>query len=97
MLNALKSGVIKKRVSEVDARAAMEDFLALPIPTVSGVTLFRNAFDIALTYDCAFYDALYIALADSEQCTLIHADGKLRNSLGGSFPHELWIEDYTAS
>ncbi len=97
VLNALKSGVGRERISETEARASMDDFLGLPFPTVSGATLFRNAFDIALTYDCAFYDSLYLALADSEQCPLIHADRRLHNTLAGRFRRELWIEDYAAS
>ena len=94
VLNSLKSGIIRNRVSEADARAAMEDFLALPITTVSGPTLLRNAFEIAVRYDTPYYDSLYLALADSEQCPLIHADRRLHNTLAGRFPREVWIEEY---
>ncbi len=97
VLNSLKSGIIRSRVSEADARAAMVDFLRLPITTVSGPTLLRNAFEIALLYDAPYYDSLYLALADSEQCPMIHADRRLHNTLAGRFPRELWIEDVAAT
>lgn len=72
----------------------MRDFLRLEIPTISGSDLFALGFEFALRFDCAFYDALNLALADQAECPFVHADRRLRNTLNGRFARELWIEDY---
>lgn len=92
-LNALRTGVRMQRITERRARGMMLDFLALRIPTVPGTRLFETAFDVALRYDCAFYDALYLTLADLAGCQFVHADRRLRNALAGRFARELWIEE----
>lgn len=94
VLNALRTGVRMDRLHADDAEDAMQDFLNLGVPTVAGPSLFVSGFRTALAYDCAFYDGLYLALADRADCPLIHADRRLRNTLHGTFPYERWIEDY---
>ena len=96
VINALRTGIRMRRITADDARAAVQDFLALSIPTVSGSSLYTNAFEYALRFDCAYYDGLYLVLAENENCPIIHADRRLRNTLDGRFPRELWIQDYTS-
>ena len=97
VLNALRTGVRMERLRPDDAEGAMQDFLSLGVPTVAGPSLFVSGFRTALAFDCAFYDGLYLTLADQAGCPLIHADRRLRNTLQGTFPNERWIEDYTPS
>ena len=96
VLNALRTGVRMQRLDAHDAEEAMHDFLALAIPTVAGPRLIVAGFRYALNYDCAFYDDLYLALADQADCPLMHADRRLRNTLQGRLPNELWIVNYTS-
>lgn len=93
-LNALRTGIRMRRISSDQATTAMNDFLELAVPTVDGPSLFRAGFDVSLTYDCAFYDGLYLALAEQARCPLLHADRRLHNTLRGRFASELWIGDY---
>jgi predicted nucleic acid-binding protein len=93
VLNALRTGVRMRRVRADDAEEAVHDFLDLAIPTVAGRSLFVAGFTYALSYDCAFYDGLYLTLADQAGCPLLHADRRLHNALQGRFSREFWIED----
>lgn len=95
-INALRTSIRMRRFTGEDARAMLLDFLSMSIPTVAGAPLYAYAFEISLKYDCAFYDGLYLALTESENCPFVHADRLLRNTLAGRFNHELWIEDYAA-
>ena len=96
-LNALRTGVRMERLRAHDAEEVMHAFLDLGIPTVVGSALFVPAFGIALAYNCAFYDGLYLALANETGSSLVHADRRLLNTLQGRFTGELWIEDYGAA
>jgi predicted nucleic acid-binding protein len=93
-INALCTGVRTRRIGVPDAEAAVRDFLQMGIPTVAGTNLFPVGFRYALQFDCAFYDGLYLALADQSGAPFLHADRRLRNTLGGRFANELWIGDY---
>jgi predicted nucleic acid-binding protein len=59
-----------------------------------GRGLFVRGIDYALSFDCAFYDGLYLALADRVGCPFVHADLRLRNTLRGAFARELWIDNF---
>ena len=94
--NALRTAVRTGRMSSADAREALDAFLQLGIATYRDDEMIRRGFDLAIQYDCAAYDGLYLALAGFAQCALLHADRRLRNTLAGRFARELWIEDYVA-
>ena len=48
--------------------------------------LFYRAVAISSQTRAAFYDCLYVALAEQEGCELVTADDKLINALQGQFP-----------
>jgi predicted nucleic acid-binding protein len=75
---------------------ATDEFLELHIPTVSDDDLLRAARALAYQYGCAFYDGLYLALADRLNLRLITADRKLYE-LVWTHPLVLWITDYHKS
>lgn len=52
-----------------------------PVSLVSTADLLIGALDIALRYERAVYDALYLALAVSESATFVTADVRLVNTL----------------
>lgn len=92
--NAIRSAVRRGRLEPSAGLRALQFFLALAVPTVSGDVLLLNALTTALELDCALYDALYLTLADHAERPLVHADNRLRNTLAGGFPLEVWIDDY---
>ncbi len=67
------------RLTQDDAIQAMEEFLRLAIPTITDDALLRSARTVAFRYGCAFYDGLYLALAERLNIRLITADRKLYN------------------
>jgi len=75
-------------------RQKLADFLSLEIPLAGESELILEAHDLSIRYSASFYDSLYLALAQSLDIPFVHADRRLRDSLRGRFPQELWIEDY---
>jgi predicted nucleic acid-binding protein len=92
--NALLVAAKRYRLDMTTAQLAVSNFLATRIATAGDYAMLTSAFDYASRFDCAFYDALYLVMADRFDCPFVHADHRLRNSLAGRFPREVWIEDY---
>lgn len=82
------------RLSDHDADQALREFLSWSIPTVGADALITSGSHYSRAFGCAFYDGLYLAFADRVGCQFLHADRRLRNTLGGSFGNELGIDDY---
>lgn len=95
--SVLRVAVRRSRLSPLVGRTALLDFLSLQLPTVGDDRLLLSAYDQALTFDCALYDGLYLALADFAECDFVHADLRLHNTLRGRFARERWIEDFASS
>lgn len=95
--NAIRNALRSHRLTLDAARTAMKALAGLPMQSVSLDSLIASGFESALRYDCALYDALYIALADQLGCPFVHADRRLHNTLAGRFPREVWIEGYIAT
>jgi predicted nucleic acid-binding protein len=92
--NALRVAAVRGRISEIEGRTAVREFLSWGIRTVRTDELILAAYDASVTFGCALYDGLYLALALATKSPLIYADDALRRRLGGSFPLALWIGDY---
>ena len=95
--NAIRNALRPGRLTSESARTSLTTLLALSIETVPSSDLIAAAFEAALRFDCAMYDALYLALAEQIGCPFVHADRRLHNTLAGRFPHELWIENYATN
>jgi predicted nucleic acid-binding protein len=92
--NAIRNAVRSDRITEHHAREALALLSGLGVSEIPIGVLLEDGFSAALRFNCALYDGLYIALAELIGCQFIHADLRLRNTLGGRFSMELWIEDY---
>jgi predicted nucleic acid-binding protein len=90
----IRNAIARARISPTQARRAIELFLSLDLHTVRSSSLILLGYDEALTYQCSIYDGLYVALSRLARVSLVHADDRLRRALKGTFPHELWVEDY---
>jgi predicted nucleic acid-binding protein len=95
--NALCNAVRRARMDQNLAQRALSRWVALRIPVVTSDHLMRDAMRLSLAFGCAFYDGLYLALAEATDLPLIHADERLHNTLAGRFPNELWIADVAKS
>ncbi len=83
----------RPRFSVSQAQAAITDFLNLPLPTFADAPLLTAGFLLARQYGIAFYDAVYLALAQREQVRLITADRKCYNRIA-HLPDVLWLGDW---
>ena len=84
--NGLTKAERQRLIPVGDARKLIEDVLrTAPVMHATG-PLFYRAVDISSQTRSAYYDCLYVALAEREGCELVTADERLRNSLGQQFP-----------
>ena len=83
------------RLTLEQGRRAIGEFLALDLETLGDDELVRLAYGITHEYDCAFYDALYLALAQEMGVPFITADGRLYRRVR-AIPTVLWISDFPA-
>ena len=81
------------RLGQDEARDAIEEFLSLPIQTVDANELILSAYSLVHQSGCAFYDALYLALAQSLGAPLITADRRFYQRIQPA-PGVVWLGDY---
>jgi predicted nucleic acid-binding protein len=84
--NVFWTAVKRRRWAFAAADAAVNDALSLKIRTERSRELLPEALAIANAYGCSVNDALYVALANREQTTLITADEKLVRLVAGYLP-----------
>ena len=93
--NALRTGVLKGRLSETEALAALSDFAALSIERPA----FQDTQPLALQLACRFgrsaYDAAYLALAQVNGTWFFTGDRRLFNAVGSQLDYVRWIGDYS--
>lgn len=84
--NALTKAERQKLIPVGDARTLIADVLST-VPVLHAVDpLFYRAVDISSQTRSAFYDCLYVALAEREGCELVTADTRLLANLKPTFP-----------
>ncbi|MDP9364126.1 MAG: type II toxin-antitoxin system VapC family toxin [Chloroflexota bacterium] len=84
------------RVPRDQGETAMAEFLALPIKTYADEPLLPAAFALVHLHGCAFYDALYLALAQRLKIPFVTADRKLLRRID-HLPSILPLSDFPAS
>jgi len=93
--NALVAATLgqRPRITPGLAEQAITEFLSLPIVLYDGPWLALDAFRLARTHGCAYYDALYVALAQRLVIPFVTADRRLFNRVSG-LPGVTWLGDY---
>ena len=86
MGNILWKAVRKERITGKSADEALQSMSDLRIPTFPSHPLLRDAFTIAVRFQCTVYDCTYVALAVASERTLVTADERLANSLAAHLP-----------
>jgi len=82
------------RVDPETARLAVETFLAFGLSIVDDDQLILEALPLVGQHSIAFYDALYLALAQRLAIPLVTADRKLFARCS-HLPEVLWIADHS--
>lgn len=91
---AISTACSRGRVPEEEGRQAIDDFLSWDIEVIDRDQLLRDSFAIARRFGCAFYDALYLALAEAARCSFVYADSRLRAIIQNRAPYALWLGEY---
>ncbi len=84
------------RLTREQGTAAIAEFLALALPTYDDDQLVGAAYEVAHQYGCAFYDGLYLALAQRLGLRFILADERFY-ALIRRLPFVVWLADYDAA
>jgi predicted nucleic acid-binding protein len=84
--NALTKAERQKLIPAGDGRRWIADVLHTAPVLHDIAPVFYRAVAISWQTRSAFYDCLYIALAEQESCELVTADTKLINNLQSLFP-----------
>ncbi|MGH9459029.1 MAG: type II toxin-antitoxin system VapC family toxin [Thermoanaerobaculia bacterium] len=69
-------------ITKEEAIEILKAFAALPLDVYRSAALLPAAFEIAVTLDRSIYDSLYLALATTEDCSLVTADSKFHAVVG---------------
>lgn len=87
MSNALIVAERRSRIGKGDATRLFRNFLKqLPVLHPTLPDLLHRAHAVAEATVASVYDALYVALAEREQCEFVTADDKLVKNLQPAFP-----------
>jgi len=84
------------RLTDIQAQQALTTFLRLGFPTINDNALIAAGYAAAGTYGCAFYDGLYVALAQRLGIPLITSDAKLYRYVR-QLPDVVWIADWESA
>ena len=84
--SALTKAERQKVIAVGDAHPLIKDILNTPPGLHAVDPLFYRAVDLSSQTRSAFYDCLYVALAEREQCQFVTADQTLLNNLSRHFP-----------
>ncbi len=95
--NALRTALIRGRITEADAERALGDFQQLTIRRVSFPALQTLAFRLACEWKQSVYDAAYLALARTRQLPFLTGDRRLWNAVHVGLPWVRWIGDYQSA
>lgn len=93
--NVLWKKYRSKELSLIEADEILMRFKKIALEIIQSQDLLDIAWKIAVEFQRSFYDSLYVALAQFEDCKLVTADKVLMNALSATHlaEHLLWIED----
>ena len=84
--NVLRTRVRRRKMTVAEAESAYADFRSLPYRPLLGRPFLPAAFALALKYDIAVYDALFVAAVQHLGCDGVTADEPLVRAVAADFP-----------
>jgi predicted nucleic acid-binding protein len=92
--NVLWKKCLFQGLGEAEAQSMLNKLDQLDLQITPASELLHESYQIAVQHRRTFYDSLYLALCQREDCPLITADEKLFNAVGASFPNLRWLGDW---
>ena len=93
--NALIVAHRRQRISQDQALQAVADVLTWDFAYVGTDELIIAAVDVAQRFDCALYDAAYLALAEQMGCGFVTADRALFQKAHAQASWATWLSTYS--
>jgi predicted nucleic acid-binding protein len=84
----------QKRITADEARGSLADLIRSPLHTGQATRVLGPALEIAMQYDRAVYDALFVALARDLGLKGVTADEPLYNTTHADFPEIILLRDW---
>lgn len=95
--NAIWKRYHQRLATDEESRRFLESLLRAPVHVELSNPLLSQALEIAMKYDRAIYDALFVALAQELRLSGVTADEPLVRALHGDFPQIVLLRDWAAS
>jgi len=92
--NAIRTRYRRRLIDRAAADSALGDLLACPAKIEAALPFLEDAFQIALGYDLAVYDALFVAFALQRKLRGVTADEPLYNAVHQDFPTIVLLRDW---
>lgn len=91
---AIKRGAARVKAAKETWQAALSSFESLGLSIIDDSDAKYEATRLAIHYACAYYDALYLLLAEDLGCRFITADGRLWRTLCAQVEYLLLLASY---
>ncbi|MBI2803850.1 MAG: type II toxin-antitoxin system VapC family toxin [Planctomycetes bacterium] len=93
--NAIWKSHRQRKITLANAQQALAVLKGLPFQAKPAASALEKAFDIAVKYDRAVYDALFVALAQDLGVRGVTADEPLYNTTHADFPQIVLLRDWS--
>jgi len=91
---AIKRGAVRVKAGKEVWQAALSSFQSLGLSIVDDSDAKYEAIRLAINYACAYYDALYLLLAEDLGCPFVTADDRLWRALRTRVEYLLLLASY---
>lgn len=95
--SVLQKKIRLKELTIHEADAILKDFMKFQIQTYGSKLFLNSAWQLVKDSGATIYDSLYLALANSRECSLVTADKKfyqlINNSEKTANSRIVWVED----
>lgn len=95
--NAIYVRMLRGMISPEEAQASFLMLRELPVQIAAMHDLLPRAFQICTTYQCAVYDALFVALVETQDADGVTADAPLVAKVATDFPKIKLLKDWQFS
>jgi len=92
--NALWKECHRGRLTAAEVAQQFRLFTSRPLQVVPAKPLLAAALDLGMRYDCAVYDALFVAATVDLGVTGVSADVPLVQAVRADFPHIILLRDW---